>query len=267
MALASGVHDGNPPIISPPDMVRIAADAGYNSVGLWVAPGDNWHSSTSGEVASALQQTGLIPLDVEVIWIQPGGQPDPVHHEIISIGGDIGARNCLVVSSEPDRELTKQLFEDLCEHAQRAGMRACLEYMAITEIKTLDDALDVVTAVNHPAGGILVDPFHHERVGHVPDKIREIPERWLSYAQLCDMPKRGAITDPDAYFLDAIDGRLAPGEGSLPLAEMTRLLPETLPISLEIRSAHYRERYPDPLERARVILERSSAFLSSLDHG
>jgi len=41
LALASGVHDGNPPEVSPPDMVRIAADAGYNSVGLWVAPGDN----------------------------------------------------------------------------------------------------------------------------------------------------------------------------------------------------------------------------------
>ena len=30
LALASGVHDGNPPEVSPPDMVRIAADAGYN---------------------------------------------------------------------------------------------------------------------------------------------------------------------------------------------------------------------------------------------
>lgn len=152
LALASGVHDGNPPIVSPADMVRIAADAGYNSVGLWVAPGENWHAPTSAEVGSALRETGLIPLDVEVIWIQPGGKPDPIHHKIIEIGGEIGARNCLIVSSEPDRELTKNLYEDLCEHAQRAGMRACLEYMAITEVKTLDDALEIVTAVDHPAG-------------------------------------------------------------------------------------------------------------------
>ena len=165
LALASGVHDGNPPEVSPPDMVRIAADAGYNSVGLWVAPGDNWHSSTAGEVAAVLQETGLVALDVEVIWLQPGGKPDPVHHEIIAMGGEVGAKNCLIVSSEPDREITKHLYEDLCMHAERAGMRACLEYMAITEVKTLDDALDVVNAVDHPAGGILVDPFHHERVG------------------------------------------------------------------------------------------------------
>jgi len=264
LALASGVHDGNPPEVSPPDMVHIAADAGYNSVGLWVTPGDNWHHNTAGEVVAALHETGLVAIDVEVIWLQPGGKPDPLHHQIIALGGEVGAKNCLIVSSEPDREVTKHLYEDLCIHAERAGMRACLEYMAITEVKTLDDALDVVNAVDHPAGGILVDPFHHERVGHEPEKIREIPERWLSYAQLCDMPGRGVITDADAYFADAIDGRLAPGEGSVPVAAMTRALPADLPISLEIRSRYYRERYPDHVERARVILERTRAFLAEI---
>ena len=264
LALASGGHDGNPPEVSPPDMVRIAADAGYNSVGLWVAPGNNWHRNTAGEVAAALQERGLVAIDVEVIWLQPGGKPDPLHHQIIALGGEVGAKNCLIVSSEPDRGVTKHLYEDLCIHAERAGMRACLEYMAITEVKTLDDALDVVNAVDHPAGGILVDPFHHERVGHEPEKIREIPERWLSYAQLCDMPERGVITDADAYFADAIDGRLAPGEGSGSVAAMTRALPVDLPISLEIRSRYYRERYPDHVERARVILERTRAFFADL---
>ena len=264
LALASGVHDGNPPEITPADMVRVASDAGYNSVGLWVAPGDNWHHNTAGEVAAALQETGLVAIDVEVIWLQPGGKPDSLHHQIIALGGEVGAKNCLIVSSEPDREVTKHLYEDLCIHAERAGMRACLEYMAITEVKTLDDAIDVVNAVDHPAGGILVDPFHHERVGHEPEKIREIPERWLSYAQLCDMPERGVITDADAYFTDAIDGRLAPGEGSIPVAAMTRALPADLPISLEIRSRYYREHYPDHVERARVILERTRAFFADL---
>jgi len=264
LALASGVHDGNPPKITPADMVRVASDAGYNSVGLWIAPGDNWHRNTTREVAAALHETGLVAIDVEVIWLQPGGKPDPLHHQIIALGGEVGAKNCLIVSSEPDREVTKHLYEDLCIHAERAGMRACLEYMAITEVKTLDDALDVVNAVDHPTGGILVDLFHHERAGHEPEKIREIPKRWLSYAQLCDMPERGVITDADAYFVDAINGRLAPGEGSIPVAAMTRALPADLPISLEIRSLDYRERYPDPVERARVILERTRAFFADM---
>jgi sugar phosphate isomerase/epimerase len=110
-----------------------------------------------------------------------------------------------------------------------------------------------------------VDPFHHERVGHAPEKISEIPLEWLSYAQLCDMPQGGTLSDPEAYFTDAIDGRLAPGEGVIPVAEMARALPHNLPISLEIRSRFYRERYPDPLERAKAILSQTQAFFEQ--HG
>ena len=260
LALASGIHDGNPPLISPPEMVRIAGEAGFNSVGLWVEPGHNWDAHTTRAVRTALAEHPLTLMDVEVIWLQPGAKPDPVHHRIIDIGGELGAQNCLIVSSEPDRDNTKRLYEDLCRRAENAGMRACLEYMGITEVKTLDDALDVVNSVDHPSGGILVDAFHHERVGHAPDKIREIPTHWLSYAQLCDMPERGELTDPDAYLTDAIDGRLCPGEGSVAVLEMTRALPDHIPISLEIRSAHYRDTFPDPIARARAILERSQAF-------
>lgn len=265
IALASGIHDGNPPRISPPDMARIAGEAGYNAVGLWVEPGVNWDASTTREVQSVLTRYNMVPLDVEVIWLQAGASPDPVHHQIIDIGGMLGARNCLIVSSEPDRDNTKRLYEDLCRHAEAAGMRACLEYMGITEIQTLDDALDVVNAVGHPAGGILVDAFHHERVGHLPSKIAEIPSHWLSYVQLCDMPERGSITDTQAYLTDALDGRLAPGEGALPLPEIIAALPANLPVSLEIRSRHYRETYTDPLARAIAIRENTMAFYQALD--
>jgi sugar phosphate isomerase/epimerase len=268
IALASGVHDGNPPDVSPQDMARIAGEVGYNSVGLWVAPDENWHKETTGAVRQILTDYHLVPLDVEVIWLQPGADPDPLHHRIIDIGGELGARNCLIVSSEPNRDNTKRLYEDLCRRAADAGMRACLEYMGITEIKTLDAALDVVASVDHPAGGILVDAFHHERVGHAPGAVSKIPPQWLSYVQLCDMPKRGTLSDPAAYLEDALDGRLAPGEGALPLADLMAALPDgvhaELPISLEIRSRHYRETHPNPLTRARTILEKTNSFLNGL---
>ena len=264
ISLASGIHDGHPPDVSPRDMVWIAAEAGFNSVGLWVEPGNNWHSTTTKDVASALHQTGLQTLDVEVIWLQPDAKPDPNHHRIIDIGNELGALNCLVVSSEPDRDNTKRLYEDLCTRAEAGNIRVCLEYMWITEVKTLDHALDVVTSVNHPLGGILIDPFHHERVGHTPEKIREVPPKWLSYVQLCDMPKRGVIKDEADYLTDALDGRLCPGEGILPLEEYVAVLPASLPVSLEIRSRHYRETYTDALARAVAIKHASDQFFRRL---
>ena len=258
IALASGVH----PDLEPETMVNVAGEAGYNSVGIWVEPGANWHRQTTTTVRNALDDHGLIALDVEVIWLQADSRPDPVHHQIIDIGGELGARNCLIVSSEPDLEQNKRLFEDLCVRAEAAGMRACLEFMGVTEIGNLRAALDVVESVDHPAGGLLVDAFHLERVGLQPEAVAEIDPRWLSYMQLCDVPARGAIDDPEAYFADALDGRLAPGEGALPLAELMEYFPADIPISLEVRSQHYRDSYPDPVARAQAILDRTRAFLS-----
>ena len=51
----------------------------------------------------------------------------------------------------------------------------------------------------------------------------------------------------------------------MPVAAMAKALPADLPISLEIRSLHYRERYPAPLERARAILAQTRAFFA--EHG
>ena len=180
-----------------------------------------------------------------------------MHHRIIDIGAELGARNCLIVSSEPDMANTKRLYQDLCERAGKVNMRACLEFLWITEIRTLAQAREVVEDVDHPAGGLLVDAFHLERVGLEPGALADVPQKWLPYVQLCDVPQRGTITDKARYLEDALDGRLAPGEGVLPLDELMSHLPENIPVSLEIRSKFYRETYPDPVERARMILRRT----------
>jgi len=256
LSLASGVH----PELAPEEMARAAGEAGFKSVGLWVEPGKNWQSGTTGRVRNQLENFNLILLDVEVIWLQPGGKPDPVHHRIIEIGAELGARNCLVVSSEPDITNTKRLYQDLCERAGAAGMRACLEFMPITEIKTLAQAKEVVEDVDHPAGGILIDAFHLERTGQTPAALAAVPAKWLPYVQLCDVPRRGQLTDHDKYLEDALDGRLAPGEGVLPLEELMNILPENIPVSLEVRSKFYRDTYPDAVERAKVILRRTQGL-------
>lgn len=257
IALASGVHPG----LDPDAMARVAGEAGYNSVGIWVEPGVNWHRNTTANVRKELETYNLTALDVEVIWLQPDSKPDPVHHQIIDIGGELGARNCLIVSSEPDREQNKRLFEDLCIRAEAAGLRACFEFMGVTQIKDLAAAMDVVEGVGHPAGGVLIDAFHLECVGLEPSAVETVDPRWLSYMQLCDMPTRGVIDDPEAYYAAALDGRLAPGDGELPLAKLLAQFAQDIPISLEIRSKHYRDSYPDPVERARVIREKTQAFL------
>ena len=63
---------------------------------------------------------------------------------------------------------------------------------------------------------------------------------------------------------EAVDGRLMPGEGALPLRRLLAALPETLPIAPEVRAKWLREKYPAAADRAREILESNQRFLRSL---
>jgi sugar phosphate isomerase/epimerase len=86
----------------------------------------------------------------------------------------------------------------------------------------------------------------------------------LPYAQLCDGPARLQRADHATFLADAIDGRSAAGEGELPLRDLLAALPANVPLSLEVRSKRYRDRYADPVERARAVLDATDRFLAVL---
>ena len=82
------------------------------------------------------------------------------------------------------------------------------------------------------------------------------------YAQLCDAPAAVEAATPEGYLADALDARLAAGEAELPVRDLLDALPGGIPLSLEVRSAHYRQTYPEPAARARAIREATERFLT-----
>lgn len=251
------------PEFSPDIIVDAAAEAGYPASGIWFDP-DTWTDATTARVRQRLQGAGLVALDIEVIWIGPGRAVSDAARRLIAAGAELGARNVLIVSANPDAADTRHQFGALCELAEGAGLRAVLEFLMIGQIRTLQEALEVVRDVGHAAGGVLVDALHLQRCGAVPEDLAGLEPRLLPYAQLCDGPAALAGADRQHYLEDAVDGRSAPGEGGLPLARLLRALPPLTPLSLEVRSRSYRERYPDPVARARAVLERTQQFFSAM---
>src|SRR6185437_10727802 len=102
ISLASGVL----PEFPPPAQAAAALAAGFDAAGIWVEPA-NWTAGTTRQVRHAL--SGLPVLDIEVIWIRPGPS-NPDHFRILDIGAEIGARNALVVSYDPDFGATADKF-------------------------------------------------------------------------------------------------------------------------------------------------------------
>ena len=257
LSFASGIV----PEFGPVETIRAAATGGFDAVGLWVEPAV-WTATTTREARAALADTGLELLDVEVIWLKPGSAMDD-HRRTIDIGAELGARNVLCVSSDPDDAVTAAQLAALCRHGEASGIRVALEFGIFTAVKDLTSALAVLDAVAHPLRALLIDPIHVDRSGSSIAQIAKLDPALLPYAQFCDArAERPDPADFDAVIIDAIDLREQCGAGALPLSELYRALPRDIPLSIELRSKALRDAYPDAGARARAVADATRAWLA-----
>lgn len=257
ISFASGIV----PEFGPLETIRAAAAGGFDATGLWIEP-ENWTAAMTADARSALADTGLELLDVEVIWLKPDSDMAQ-HKACIDIGAELGAKNVLCVSSDPDMGANAARLAALCEHAEGSAMRVALEFGIFTEVRNLRMAMAVLNAVAHPLAALLIDPIHVDRSGSSLVEIAAVPDAMLPYAQFCDAPaKRPNPEDFEAVITDAIDLRMQCGEGGLALADLYQALPADIPLSIELRSKLLRETYPDAGERAKAVAAATRAWLA-----
>jgi sugar phosphate isomerase/epimerase len=256
ISLAAGIM----PEATPSQLIECAAASGFDFGGMWVEQ-DSWTPATTRAIRQQARDAGVELLDVEVAWIMPGA-PDPWLAELVDIAAELGARNLLCVSSDPDMAATTAKFQTLVTLVAGTGVRVNLEFGLFTEVKTIHMARAVLDAVEGEAKALLVDTLHWARSGGTAEDLAAIPREWLSYCQPCDAPAEGPDTsDFDAIIDDAINRRLPLGQGGLALAAMLDALPDHLPLAVEERSAALRNAFPDLAERARQCARTSRAWL------
>ncbi len=251
MAQILSLAAGTLPEFQPPKVAEAAGQAGFSHVGFTIEP-DKWNQAALKKTKSAIARHNLKVLDVEVIWIPEGGKLDDSHKLIIDAGLELGAPNALVVSSEPDKNCTAEALNQLCEWSASGNMRIALEFLMITAVQNIDDALEIIELAAHSAAALLIDTIHFQRAGHKPTDLAAVEPLLLPYSQICD-GNLNCADNFESYLEDAIDLRSMPGEGRLPVMELLRSLPADIPLSLEIRSKYYRDTYPDPVARTQAI--------------
>lgn len=227
--------------ISPVELVTVAAAAGYDAVGIKIyssmqgsmtfpmAPG----SPLLREIRARLADTGLSVWDVETFLITPD-QPVRTLLPLLETAAALGARHMLCGSMITDPQEGAARFAELCDLAAPLGLSANLEFFAPwTGSSDLPSALATVSAAGRANGKVLIDTLHAWRTGVTTEALRALPAERLAYAQICDAPQ-AAPTDLAARVREAMEQRLLPGEGSIPLVEMLRALPPLLPVSVEV---------------------------------
>lgn len=250
---------GTLPEFQPEQVALSAGQAGFSHVGFTIEP-DKWDAAAMRATKTAIAAHNLKVLDVEVIWIPEGGELDDGHKLIIDAGLELGAPNALVVSSESDKDRTAEALHQLCEWGAPGNMRMSLEFLMITAVQSMHDALEIIALTEHSAAALLIDTLHFERAGHCADDLAKVDRQMLPYSQICD-GNLECQSDFEHYLEDAIDLRSVPGEGELPVREVIQALPDHIPLSLEVRSQTYRDGYPDPVQRAKVVRSKALGYL------
>jgi sugar phosphate isomerase/epimerase len=227
---------------TPPELVSVAAAAGFPSIGIrltatpsvGVPPYDMLREGPLlRETLRRMADTGVSVLDTEFLRFEPE-HPIGIPEGFLEVSARLGARHVLVMSTEPEEERTLARFGELSDRAATYGLRVALEFAIYTGVRTLAHAADLVARSKRANTSILIDALHFSRSGGLPAHVAQVDPALLAYAQICDAgPDMPAPGDTPALIREARTGRLLPGEGVLPLAELLAALPAEIPVAIE----------------------------------
>lgn len=256
--------------LSPPQMVEVAARAGYSHVGLRLVPAtpEEHHfplvadADLRRQTLARLRDTGIGVLDVEILRLKPETRVADFE-AILAVGAEFGASELLLAGNDADEARLTDNFAALCDLARPYGLHPHLEFMPWTDARNLQQAVRVVENAGRSNGCVLVDAFHFDRSASSLDDLAKVAPARLRYAQLCDVA--GPRPDDMQEILrQARNERRFPGDGDCDLAGLLHGLPAGLPLSLEIPAVRLMEQGVSALQRAQMALDKTRALLARI---
>ncbi len=221
------------------DRVRLAAENGFDGIGLYIshyAQLEDEGFAPNG-LAELLDEHGIRLREIEVVK-RLGADEDDRSEVAWRMADAFGCRYLQVIGpSGPDIAAAGRVFGELCDRAADHGLVTGIEFLPFNDIYSVTDARHIVEAAGRPNGGICVDIWHHTRGADDLSAIAALPGEMITGIQLND----GTIApaEPD-YYTDCMDNRVAPGEGEFDMAGFLAAVHSTgtaAPYSLEVCSA------------------------------
>lgn len=210
----------NLPTIPFDERVRVAAAAGFDSIGLSLdqyrrARADGYSDARMREL---LAEAGIRLAELEGTWDWVTG--DAASREdtatILQAARELG---CPQLTAVPfvDATFARRVaaLRALAESAEEFGARVAFEFMPFSFVPTLAEAWDTVQATGRENCGLVLDSWHLQRTSGWESTLDGIPPQRLYSVQLCD-----AAPEAEADLREeARHRRLLPGPQSVELLE------------------------------------------------
>lgn len=256
------------PGLTPVELTKVAAEAGYSAVsyrliqmGVAGEPDiDPCAPEVIRETKRVLADMGLVAFDVELARILRNHDPRE-YERAFAAGAELGCSQ--VISSawtdvRNDGNFVVEQFQKICELAKPYGLTVNLEFPAFSRLTCLDDALGILRRAKCENQGVLVDTLYHHFNGGTAEELLSVPEKWINFFHVCD-------TDHVAYAKDemihiARDERLYPGEGVVDFQSIADAIPHAH-VAIELPNLA-RMASLGPVEHARRCLEGAKRFFN-----
>ncbi len=249
------------------DKIRIAAATGYSAIELWHDDMDAYVQSGGqlSDIRKAVDDVGLeVPTTIMLKgWFDTTGDDHVtglaeckrrMEQSVV-----VGAKHAIAGPplGRADKDLGGPHYRELLEIGESMGVLPAMEYLGFSEeMKTIEDAMEIMDRADHPKATIVLDPFHCFRGGGSLETISQLKGDQIAISHFNDAPAeppRETQRDPN---------RVMPGDGIIDLKRYVELLRGTGfagCISLELFRPDLWEQ--DPTEVAKVGLEKMRAVV------
>ena len=248
------LHQVIAPDAQPPDLVE-HVDLFTESAGLHFP----FPIVQDGEVAGLqglLADTGVSVLAVTTFPITAGLDVN-VYAAGLERGGRLGAKIASVRLFDKDRARAAEAFGRLAALASDYDIELSIEFTGFEAHQALEDALWVTHQTGR--GKISLDPLHIVRTGTPIETIRRLDPAMIGYVQFCD----GTLNaSRETYAYEGGFDRLPPGTGEFPLLDLLALVPQGMPISLEVPQEPARQLGVSAIERCRRAVDGMRTLMS-----
>ncbi len=223
----------------PPSLVDLAADAGFDFVGIRVravtaaeapfdvSPGSDLLRAT----VQRLDDRGIRCADIEFVLLEGAVGPGE-WQPVLESGAALGASTLTVSINDEDDGRVRHNLATMNAQAADYGITLTIEPISYNAVSGVAHA----QLLAERAGcRVLLDALHVARVAATADQLRAVAPL-VALLQLCDGPMPGPA-DRDGRIRESRVERMVPGEGAFDLTTLIAALDERVPISLEVPSA------------------------------
>ncbi|QHW33048.1 sugar phosphate isomerase/epimerase [Paenibacillus rhizovicinus] len=213
------------------EQVRIAAEAGYEGIELWVGDIEAYLQAggTTGELRGSLERAG-IALANAIAFFKWADRDEAVREEGFAQAERemrmLAELGCAAVAAPPFGDVADVSLADMGRHFARlselgrtVGIDVYLEFWGRARtLSRVDEALTVKRESGVEGAKLLLDPFHMYTGGSTVEDLKQVSGDSIGIFHVNDYP----ADPPQAVITDA--DRVFPGEGVAPTAAIARQL-------------------------------------------